>query len=219
MYLQFGFFTIIITSVFLVTGCSHTPEKPIKQTQAPTPQPQQPKSTVYIVQQGDTLSSIARRFNVPTQDLQHLNSINNPRTLSIGTRLTIPGNIATGYAFIWPLNKLDVSSEFGARNHRHKGIDLRAPSGTSIRAAACGVVIFVGRQNGYGKTVIVQHLGDIKTLYAHNQKNLVNKGQQVKQGELIATIGNSGNASGYHVHFEYIQAGRQLNPRHYISNI
>jgi murein DD-endopeptidase MepM/ murein hydrolase activator NlpD len=112
---------------------------------------------------------------------------------------------------------VNVSSEFGTRNGRHKGIDLRAPRGTSIYAAADGVVYFAGRQRGYGNVIILKHEGNIKTFYAHNEKNMVSKGQQIRQGELIGRVGRTGNASGSHLHFEYVQGRQRLNPRDYIA--
>jgi len=180
--------------------------------------------SLYAVIKGDTLSAIARRFGVSSLQLQYRNSISDPHSLQIGDKLIIPDSslqVPPSYAkktqFIWPLKKLDVSSEFGTRNNRHKGIDLRAPHGTTIRASADGVVHFVGRQNGYGKVIILKHAGEVQTFYAHNDKNLVKKGQRVKQGEKIASVGRTGNASGDHVHFEFIRGRQQLNPRHYVS--
>jgi lipoprotein NlpD len=178
----------------------------------------------YRVRSGDTLTAIGKRFGVSSLQLQYRNNLSDPHALSIGQRLVIPAGslkvpdtFSDGARFIWPLQRFDVSSEFGSRNNRHKGIDLRAPRGTPIRAAADGVVHFAGRQRGYGKVIIIKHAGDIQTFYAHNDKNLVKKGQRVQQGDVIGTVGKTGNATGYHVHFEFIRGRLPLNPRHYIS--
>ena len=86
---------------------------------------------------------------------------------------------------------------------RHDGVDIVAPRGTSIQAAADGEVIFSGwGPGGYGRIVILQHQAEVVTIYAHNHDNLVRLGQRVRQGEPIATVGQSGRATGNHLHFE-----------------
>jgi len=208
----------------LVAGCSAAPQQQGKGRFVPQANGNQQSEAVYFVRPRDTLTAIGRRFGVSSLQIQYRNGIADPRNLKIGARLVIPNKdqqvpdvFASKTRFIWPLKHLDVSSEFGSRSNRHKGVDLRAPQGTSVRASADGVVHFVGKQNGYGKVVILKHAGNIKTFYAHNDKNLVKKGQRVKQGEKIATVGRTGNASGYHVHFEFIRGREPLNPRHDVS--
>jgi murein DD-endopeptidase MepM/ murein hydrolase activator NlpD len=209
----------------LLVGCSTAP--PQQHTISPHQQTSKvdQEESIYVVRSGDTLSAIAHQFSVTALQLQYRNNIADPHNLKIGTRLAIPNesqqvppSFANKTPFIWPLKKLDVSSEFGSRNNRHKGIDLRAPKGTKLYASADGLVHFVGQQNGYGKVVIIKHAGDIQTFYAHNNKNLVTKGQRVKQGEVIGTVGRTGNATGNHVHFEFIRGKQHLNPRHYMSH-
>lgn len=216
----------LLLIVMLMAGCSVAPTAN-QPRQAVTPakvSPQPARETVYLVQAGDTLSAIGRRFAVTSLQIQYRNNITDPRKLKIGTRLVIPHKnqqvpqtFVGKAAFIWPLRHLDVSSEFGSRNGRHKGIDLRAPTGTSIYAAADGVVHFSGRQRGYGKVIILKHENNVQTFYAHNNKNMVSKGQRIRQGELIARVGRTGNASGSHLHFEYVQGRQRLNPRDYLG--
>ena len=106
-------------------------------------------------------------------------------------------------ALIWPVQG-DISRGFEQdATRRHDGIDIVAPRGASIQAAADGEVIFSGwGPGGYGRIVILQHQADVITIYAHNHENLVQPGQRVRQGEPIATVGQSGRATGNHLHFE-----------------
>jgi murein DD-endopeptidase MepM/ murein hydrolase activator NlpD len=104
---------------------------------------------------------------------------------------------------IWPLPGV-ITRDFTQRDkHRHDGIDIAAPKETSIRAAADGKVIYSDwGPGGYGRLVILQHSEDIVTVYAHNERNLVSVGEFVRQGNHIATVGKSGRATSYHLHFE-----------------
>lgn len=94
----------------------------------------------------------------------------------------------------------------------HKGIDLYNSPGTIIKSAADGEVIFAGKKNGYGNVVIIKHSQTFKTLYGHNQKNLVKVGDKVKTGQPIALLVSTGNASGPHLHFEVLINNSQVNP-------
>lgn len=120
-------------------------------------------------------------------------------------RSSVRGNLmgapAGNFVIQWP-SRGDVSSVWGPRWGRfHNGIDIRAPKGTPISAAAEGRVIFVGRLNGYGKTVIIDH-GQYRSLYGHCGKIVAKQGSWVRAGALIAHVGISGNARGAHLHFE-----------------
>ncbi|MFC1898610.1 peptidoglycan DD-metalloendopeptidase family protein [Candidatus Cloacimonadota bacterium] len=107
-----------------------------------------------------------------------------------------------------------VTSEFGMRDGRpHKGIDIGCDMGEPIYAAMNGKVVYTGVQHGYGNVVILEHDNLIMTVYAHNESNLVRLGEDVKKGQPIATIGQTGNASAPHLHFEYRVEGKAINPR------
>jgi murein DD-endopeptidase MepM/ murein hydrolase activator NlpD len=104
-------------------------------------------------------------------------------------------------SFIFP-SEGSISSSFGMRRGKlHKGIDIRSPLNSPIRAAASGEVTFSGRKRGYGNTIIVDH-GKYATLYAHCSKLIARVGDIVKQGDYIAKVGKTGNARGIHLHFE-----------------
>ncbi len=97
----------------------------------------------------------------------------------------------------------------------HRGVDYGAPTGTPIKAAGDGKVIFRGRKGGYGNTVILQHGGNITTLYAHMSKfnRKAKMGSRVKQGQVIGYVGATGTATAAHLHYEYRVNGVHQNPR------
>ena len=95
---------------------------------------------------------------------------------------------------------------------RHTGIDYGAPLGTPIHATAGGTVEFAGRNSGYGKLVIIRHPNGVKTYYGHCSRLLVKKGTPVKQGQTIAKVGQTGRATGPHVHYETRINGKPVNP-------
>ena len=98
------------------------------------------------------------------------------------------------------------------RYKRHTGIDYGAPHGTPIHATAGGTVEFAGRRGGYGKLVIIRHPNGYKTYYGHCSRLLVKKGTHVKQGQAIAKVGRTGQATGPHVHYETRINGKAVNP-------
>lgn len=101
----------------------------------------------------------------------------------------------------------------------HTGVDITADIGTDIYAAADGVVTYAQPASvwPYGKNVIIDHGGGYQTRYAHCSSVLVEEGQQVSQGEVIALVGRTGNATGPHCHFEVIYQGAYQNPSNYIG--
>lgn len=117
-----------------------------------------------------------------------------------------------------PTSRGSVTSEFGWRwGKRHEGIDVGLPVGSDIKAADGGVVTFAGYSSSYGNYVIIDHGGNISTLYGHNSKLLVKKGDKVYKGQLIAKSGNTGRSTGPHLHFEVRKNGVPQNPRNYVK--
>ncbi|MBN2897348.1 MAG: peptidoglycan DD-metalloendopeptidase family protein [Clostridia bacterium] len=117
-----------------------------------------------------------------------------------------------------PTSRGVVTSEFGWRwGRRHNGIDIGVAIGTDVKAADGGVVIFSGTKGGYGKCVMIDHGANIVTLYAHNSKLYVQKGDKVFKGQLIAASGNTGVSTGPHLHFEVQKNGTPVNPRNYLK--
>ncbi|WP_166664670.1 M23 family metallopeptidase [Candidatus Thiosymbion oneisti] len=124
----------------------------------------------------------------------------------------------------WPVRSGYITSGFGYRMHPilkkyhlHSGVDFAGKRGTPILATADGVVIFSGWESGYGRIVKIRHMNGLVTCYAHNQKNLVKKGDLVKKGQTIARLGSSGRSTGPHVHFEVRRYGKAINPMNYVG--
>lgn len=123
------------------------------------------------------------------------------------------------YPVISPVKCPVVSSGFGMRWHPvyrvrkfHTGIDLAKAKGTPVYAAANGIVIRKGYCSGYGNFIEIQHAGGFRSFYAHLSRTLVNVGDSVNITEQIACVGNTGIATGYHLHYEIRKGNRFLNP-------
>lgn len=117
----------------------------------------------------------------------------------------------------WPIHGT-VTSPFGRRGSRmHDGIDIAAKRGTPIHAAADGVVVYSDRRlSGYGRMIIIRHAGGMFTAYAHNERNLVRKGDRVKSGDVIGRVGSTGRATGPHLHFEVRRGTTPVDPKAYL---
>ena len=188
---------------------------------------------VYVVQKKDTLYRIATNNGMTVEELMQLNNLTSP-DLKVGQKLYLSGKprpeplpSPTAILTEEELMKRDkirddlimpvegkVISEYGLRNGRpHKGIDLGAKAGTPIYAVLDGTVVYAGIQGSYGNVIVIEHPDFVMTVYAHNEKNMVNVNDVVKQGQQIATVGATGNAQGTHLHFEYRLKGKAINPR------
>ena len=131
--------------------------------------------------------------------------------------------VSRGVPTLWPVRGL-VTSPFGARTspygegrEMHPGIDISARYGLPVAAAGSGAVIFAGRDPGYGGLVIVDHGGQLDTLYAHLSAFYVHEGQQVRQGQPIGAVGATGRATGAHLHYEVRVNGTPVDPRRYLN--
>jgi murein DD-endopeptidase MepM/ murein hydrolase activator NlpD len=192
------------------------------------------KGIYYFVAPGDRLDSIAKTYRINEEDLAQINNLFDS-DLSVGRRLFIPhrrnrhdymsvtrilkerkiakDRSRRSVKFIWPLKDFVLTSKFGMRRGRpHDGIDISAPGGTPVLAAAEGQVLFAKRFSGYGNLVVLKHASNYFTAYSHNRRLLVSPGQIVKQGEKIATVGRTGRASGNHVHFEIHKGVDAIDP-------
>jgi lipoprotein NlpD len=137
-----------------------------------------------------------------------------PQTLSLLPR--DDGRLRGDTPFSWPVEG-ELTSGFGPRNGSfHDGVDIAAPRGTAVLAAADGQVIFSDVLRGYGNVVIVRHPDGYMTVYAHNQTNLVKTGQSVRRGERLAEVGQSGRATGASLHFEVRKDNLARDPLRYL---
>lgn len=124
-----------------------------------------------------------------------------------------------------PITKGWLSSHFGVRTdpftgqrRRHYGIDFAGAEGAEVITVGAGVVTYSGRRYGYGNMVEINHGNGYVTRYAHNKENLVQVGDVVKKGQVVAFMGSTGRSTGPHVHFEVLQNGKVVNPLQYIRD-
>jgi murein DD-endopeptidase MepM/ murein hydrolase activator NlpD len=133
-----------------------------------------------------------------------ITAVTNAKTMPTAWRNPVAGRVTSTYGRrVDPING-------GARDHH--GVDIAAPRGTPIGAAAAGTVVFAGRRGGYGNTVIIEQPDGKQTLYAHAEELLVKAGERVNAGQTIATVGSTGRSTGPHLHFEVRENGQPIDP-------
>ncbi len=182
---------------------------------------------VYTVQRGDTLSDLAFAYGTTVNQIMRRNGLDDPDQLYAGQRLLIPNISQAAFSgarrtprvsFVWPVQGR-ITSGFGWRNHPitrvrhfHAGIDIAAPHGTPIRAAAAGRVVSAGRMGAYGLAVVIDHGSGYTTWYGHCSKLLVRAGDSVKSGQQIALVGSTGHSTGPHLDFRIKIGEYAVNP-------
>lgn len=127
--------------------------------------------------------------------------------------------LAETHGYVYPLMDTRISSGFGTRKHpikkiirHHKGIDLAVPRDTPIRAIADGLVVYADPHSGYGNFVVLKHKDGTTSHYGHCEKILAKTGSHVKAGKIIALVGDSGLATGPHLHLEIRKDGIAKDP-------
>jgi len=146
------------------------------------------------------------------------NQLNILESLSLGLHIE-----SARYLSGKPIKKGWLSSYFGLRKDpfngqasMHKGIDFAGKENSEIIATASGVVSWSKKRNGYGQLVEINHGNGLKTRYAHNKKVLVNVGDVVTKGQVIARMGSTGRSTGPHVHYEILHNNKQINPLRFV---
>ncbi len=187
---------------------------------------------VHVVQRGETLYRIAKRYGVGVPELRRANGLKSNRAVPVGARLKLPvrppepeplvppartllptplpGATESGWA--WPLLP-NISSMYGLRHNRlHAGLDLLAPTGTAIIASRGGTVVRASRYYGYGNLVVIDHGDGTQSWYAHLSRIIARAGEAVSQGDTLGLAGATGKASAPHLHFEIRQDGAPVDP-------
>jgi murein DD-endopeptidase MepM/ murein hydrolase activator NlpD len=176
---------------------------------------------IHTIEKGETMQSIAKKYKGNLEEIRDFNGLGETAILAIGDVVVIPdGTIAapkqstTNYStpvrgtngpeyggyYIRPVNGVLTQGL-----HGYNGVDLGAPKGTPIFAAASGDVIIsrdYGWNGGYGNYIVIAHDNGTQTLYAHNSTNIVKAGWHVVKGQIIGYVGSTGKSTGPHLHFE-----------------
>ena len=176
----------------------------------------------HTVKSGGTIDDIAKLYKADVREIALFNGIDEKTALKKGDKIIVPNvemeskSTASGLAksssgyFMNPLPRGVITQ----KNHGYNGIDVGAPAGTEIYAAAAGKVITsrVGGWNaGYGNMIVISHDNGTQTLYSHMSQNTVSVGQRVNKGEVIGYVGSTGNSTGNHLHFEVRGATNPLS--------
>jgi lipoprotein NlpD len=234
-------FSLVLMFTF-ASGCA--PRKVYVRKTPPLPKGSaETKGVYHVVERHQTLFRICKTYGVDLREVAWLNGISDAHQIATGQRVFIPGakkvlkveiyidDIVEGsndggeekslpkkLNFIWPVegSRTDLFEEAEAK--RHQGVDIASPSGTPIKASGAGRVIYSGNTvKGYGNLIIVRHSKDWATVYAHNQVNLVEEETWVERGQIIGKVGQTGRASGPHLHFELRRNNQAVNPILYLK--
>ncbi len=182
------------------------------------------KNIYYVVKKGDSLWSIAKKYNVKIEDLMRENNISYPATLKVGTKLVIPLNplYKRDYGikkslFLWPVEGR-IITYFGEKinNKKNKGIEIETEENIPVKAAEKGKVTFSDYIKGYGKTVIIRHYNNISTVYTNLSKILVKEGDYVEKGKAIGIVGKDSQKNIGLLHFEVRKSYKAQNPLIYL---
>jgi len=222
--------SFLLTSL-LVGGCARHRASP----ERPSPPPGR-KGVYHVVERHQTLYRICKTYGVDLKWVASLNGIPDPSKIETGQRIFIPGankvlkveiyidDVAAEQGeksriayqkldFIWPVEGKITELFTEVERKKHSGIDISSPLGTPIKASNAGKVIYSNNGvKGYGNLIVLRHSEEYVTLYAHNQVNLVEEGTWVEKGQIIAKVGQTGRATGPHLHFEIRKNTKPLDP-------
>lgn len=228
----------VALSVLILAGCAGSHRAPISSVGGSSGS----SAGTHIVQRGDTLYSIARRYGVSVNSILRMNNISNPSQIEVGQRIRVgsggssggkapvsrPSGVTSGafadadtstkasdanlIAWDWP-HRGNIITPYSAST---RGIDIAGKIGDPVKAAAAGKVSYVGNGlRGLGNLVLITHSNGFISAYAHNNKLLVKQNQRVSKGQTIAELGQSDTTSP-RLHFEIRRNGRPVNPQAYL---
>ncbi len=213
----------IVGVVIFVVGCAHVP---INKKSAVIEFPEDVNGIYHVVKKGETLWRIAKAYDVGLFDIMKVNRIVDPSCIEEGQLIFIPGaeclqDIALDTSgdipeFIWPINGR-VVRDFSRiiKGNINKGIDIEAEEGENFVKAACtGRVVFADYLSGYGYCIIMRHEKGYYSVYAHNSRLLVNTGDFILKGKVIA-MAEKGRDKAY-LHFEIRKGIKEENPLFYL---
>lgn len=218
---------VLLICGLLIGGCASTPQRAPVVERGKLPA-SAATAERYLVKAGDNLYRIALEHGLDYRDLARWNGLSNPDRIIAGTslRLRPPGgsaveveaieSVQAPLKWVWPVQGR-VIAEYD-QNAGRKGIQVAAPYGSPVIAAAAGRVVYAGHGlRGYGKLTILRHGERLLSAYAHQSRILVREGDLVSQGQLIGEVGDS-DADRAKLHFEIREYGRPLNPRDYLPS-
>lgn len=174
----------------------------------------------HVVKKGDTVQALAKTYDGDVDEILTYNQILPDESLLVGSTIVIPGGAMHTAPLVKTSSPTRTSGSVSRSGwlshpapgsvktqglHGYNAVDLAAPAGTPVRAAASGQVIVskaYGWNGGYGQYIVIKHSNGAQTLYGHLSSNGVGVGASVNQGEVIGRIGNTGRSTGSHLHFE-----------------
>jgi len=220
--------------LFFVNACAR--HKIAIETPLPPQEKRAERKVYHVVERHQTLYRICKTYGVDLKEVTAINGITDPSKIQTGQRIFIPGAkkvlkveividdvvaepgergkiVYKKLDFIWPVEG-KISDVFeGAESKRHQGIDIYSTLGTPIKASNAGTVIYSNNTiKGYGNLIILRHSEEYVTVYAHNQMNLVKEGTWVEKGQIIGKVGQTGRATGPHLHFEIRKNNKAMDP-------
>lgn len=220
--------TLTLLLLTFSAGCAKQQPRELPYTlEKPLPAVKTPGYITHVVQRGETVWAISKRYNLPPQSIIQLNGITDVTNIKVGQKLLIPRTDYSARAtpssvsskgLIWPLEG-KVLKRYGdiVGGQKNTGIDIEAQVGQDVLAAKGGVVeVVYDNPRGWGKVIVVRHNDGLHTWYAHNSKVFVQRGNWVRQGQVISQAGQTGNATRPKLHFKIFRNDKPVDPLSYL---
>jgi murein DD-endopeptidase MepM/ murein hydrolase activator NlpD len=225
----------LLPLIFFINACARH-KAPAEKPPPASERRIEKKGVYHVVEKHQTLYRICKTYGVDIREVAKQNGITDVNRIQTGRRIFIPG---AGRAlaveiymddvvreegekekaalqkldFIWPVEGKCLNFFEDEERKRHQGIDISAATGVPVKASSSGWVIYAGNTiRGYGNLIILRHSDEFVTVYAHNQVNMVEEGTRVEKGQMIGKVGQTGRASGPHLHFEIRRNNKAVDP-------